>query len=195
MAVGEMNNIIRVLGIDPAMRNFGLARCFVDIDRMEIIDVETLDLIQTSDESGKKVRKNSDDLRRARLLVKGLERAALNCAVAVAEMPVGSQSARAMASYGLSIGVLASCPIPLIQVTPAEVKIAACDDKTATKEEMIEWATGRFPHANWRRRKVKGEMKATLDNEHLADAVGAVEAGLRTDQFAQAVALLKSMAA
>ena len=143
--------LIDVLGVDISLRNMGLAKVVVNTDTTEVVCVSDLILVRTEDQSGKKVRKNSDDLRRALSMVGGLRKAAHGCRLAVVEMPVGSQSARAMASYGLSVGVMASCPLPLIQVTPIEVKLAATGDKTAEKEEMIEWAVEKYPDAPWLR--------------------------------------------
>jgi len=183
---------IRALTIDPSLRNWGMGRVLIDIDTRQVT-VEELFLNKTEDDSGKVVRKNSDDLRRAKALYDEMVRFSQGCSIAFAEVPVGSQSARAMASYGVCIGVLAGCPLPLIQVTPTEVKLAGFGYKHATKEEMIQWATEKHPEANWLMKKRGGALTPTNDNEHLADAIGAVYAGIKTDQFRQAVAMLRSM--
>lgn len=185
---------IHIVGIDPALRNFGFAQATLDVHTLEYT-IDNLILVESESEAGKTVRKNSDDLRRAGDLYRGLVNACKGATLAIAEIPVGSQSARAMASYGMCVGVLAACPIPLIQVTPSEVKIAAVGKKTASKDEMIEWAMNRYPAAPWLMRKSKGVMTPMNDNEHLADACAAIEAGLLTSQFQQAVAMYRSMAA
>jgi hypothetical protein len=182
--------LIDVLGVDISLRNLGLVQAVVDTTAVKIVRIKDLKLVRTDDESGKTVRKNSDDLRRALQLRKGLHKAASECAIGIVEMPVGSQSARSMASYGVSVGVMASCPIPLIQVKPADVKEAATGDKTASKEEMIAWATALFPDAPW----LRHGGKLTAANEHLADGLAAIVAGLDDEQFHQAVALAESMA-
>ncbi|MEZ6841385.1 hypothetical protein ABVN80_15055 [Acinetobacter baumannii] len=111
----------------------------------------------------------------------------------ICEVPVGSQSARAMASYGICIGVLSSCPLPLIQVTPTEVKLAGTGIKTATKGEMIEAAMNAHPEAKWPMRKIKGVLEPLSSNEHLADATFAIKAGLDTDEFKSAIQMLKQL--
>lgn len=184
---------IKIVGIDPALRNFGFAQATLDVHTLEY-QIDNLILVESESEAGKTVRKNSDDLRRAQQLYGGLVLACTGAALAIAEVPVGSQSARAMASYGMCVGVLAACPVPLIQVLPHEVKLAATGYKQAAKEEMIEWAMGRFPSANWLMRKSKGQMVPMNDNEHLADACAAIEAGIKTAQFQQAIAMYRSMA-
>ena len=176
---------IKVLGIDPSMSNWGLAFATVDSDTMAI-ELERLQLVSTKPEDKKvrkAVRQNSMDLRRAQELVGAQLIAQQGRAIAIAEVPVGSQSARAMASYGICIGILASLRIPLIEVTPNEVKLAGAGVKNATKDEMIQWAMKEFPNANWLTRRLHGEVVPTDANEHLADAVGAIKAGVQTQQF------------
>lgn len=185
MAVGKT---IKVIGVDPALRNFGFAVATVDVENDKIISIDDLKLVKTEDDAGKKVRRNSDDLRRAREHVKALQMFSdpkNGTALAFVEVPVGSQSARAMASYGVCIGVLASCKCGMVEVTPTEVKVRATGQKTATKNEMIDWATELYPDAPWLTRTSKGEKVLKNENEHLADAVGAINAGLQTQQWAQ----------
>jgi Holliday junction resolvasome RuvABC endonuclease subunit len=180
-----MSKAIKVVGIDPSLNNFGIACASVDLDT-HVITLDKVDLFhppEADKETKKKVRKNSDDLRRAKWLQERLIEACKSASLAVVEMPIGSQSARAMASYGIVIGVLSSCPIPMIEVTPIEVKLAGVGTKTASKEEMIEWATKKHPEANWFKHKSKGVMVVTSKNEHCADATAALYAALKTAEF------------
>lgn len=181
---------ILAVGIDPALRNFGFAVARIDVENDKILEIVDLKLVKTEDEKGKTVRRNSDDLRRAKAHVNAMLEICKGKAIAFAEIPVGSQSARAMASYGVCIGVLASCPIGMIEVTPSEVKKEATGYKTATKEEMIEWAHDLFPKAPWLTRKSNGKTVLKNENEHLADAIGAINAGIRTNQWKQLKAFL-----
>ncbi|MNN85981.1 hypothetical protein D3C81_2033310 [compost metagenome] len=96
-----------------------------------------------------------------------------------------------MLSYGACISLIASLDIPVIQCTPAEVKKFATGDKMATKEEMIAWATQKFPQVNWLERGGKYLAK----NEHLADATGAINAGLNTDDFKALIVMLRKLVA
>lgn len=189
---------LKLLGLDPSMSNFGIAKMTLDLDDMALT-LDDLVLVKTEPEADKKkrkaVRQNSLDLERGRILHDALIQHAQGCQIAVAEVPVGSQSARAMASYGVCIGVLSACPIPMIQVTPSEVKVAGFGVKSATKDEMIEWALQTYPAGPWLMRKAAGQMVPTAANEHLADAVAAVHAGIHTDQFRQATALMRGLKA
>lgn len=186
--------ILNVIGIDPSLNNMGFAKARVNTEtyKIEVID---LILAETAPDkkSAKVVRKNSDDLARAKLLHDALQRETAGCSFAFVEIPVGSQSSRAMASYGICIGVLASCKLPLIQVTPTEVKLAGYGTKTATKQDMINWAVKKYPNANWLTRKLKGEIVLMNDNEHLADAVAAIEAGISTDQFMRSLSFFNAV--
>ena len=185
---------IKVLGVDPALRNFGFAVSTVDLDTYQIMKVECLELSKTEDDAGKKVRRNSDDLRRARVHADALRKWSNpdDVSIAFIEVPVGSQSARAMASYGICIGVLTNCRCGVVEVTPTEVKVGATGSKTATKEEMIDWAYGKYADAyGWLTRKQGGKFVLKKENEHLADAIGAINAGLKTSQWAQLKGLLR----
>lgn len=203
---------IKVVGIDPALSNLGIASAMVDLDDLENYKVYDLKLAQTEDgkinkvgktKEGKAVKRRvmpkgvsvgSDDLRRAKILSQAFLEAAKDADLVIAEVPIGSQSARAMASYGVSLGVLAACPVKLIEVSPSEAKLAGCGDTTATKHEMIDAATALFPDAPWIRGKTKrnGVYPIIGDNEHLADACFIIRAGLRSEQFKEFAEELKS---
>lgn len=197
---------IRLVGMDPALSNLGIAIGTLDLDTMKI-QVDELRLISTEGNAGKTVRKNSDDLRRAKLLRAGMMGACEGASFAIAEIPTGTQSARGAMSNGIALGILAGCPIPLIEVVPNEVKLATVGDKKASKEQMIAWAAAKHPNANWNRYErdgfVKGKGGKLLaswkagdlknDNEHLADACAVLEAGIRTNELKAAIALMRGM--
>ena len=191
-------NKIRVCGFDPSMRNWGMAVADLDLES-GLLDVPTLSIIQPRDEKSKQVRKNSKDLALARQLFEGAYDTAKSCKVVFVEVPVGSQSARAMASYGVCVGVLGSLAglgITIIEVSPEENKKALTGIKYATKEAMISAAMAEYPTANWPRQErngatfKKGELKA--EAEHVADAIGAIHAGCATPTFQTLLKLLRS---
>lgn len=191
-------NKIRVCGFDPSMRNWGMAVADLDL-RSGLLDVPTLSIIQPRDEKSKQVRKNSKDLALAKQLFEGAYDTAKSCKVVFVEVPVGSQSARAMASYGVCVGVLGSLAglgITIIEVSPEENKKALTGIKHATKEAMISAAMAEYPTANWPRQErngatfKKGALKA--EAEHVADAIGAIHAGCATPIFQSLLKLLRS---
>lgn len=189
-----MSKKIRILGVDPALRNTGLAVAEVDIWTGDWNVVDLILLQTEKGKDGKTVRKSSDDLRRCKVLYDGLQEALKLWAVnmAISEVPTGAQSASASFSNGLSCMLLASIPVPLIQVNPTEVKMASVGHKYGAKEEIIEWATKRWPDLPWLRRRYKGADALLNDNEHLADACATIAAGLKTDQFKQATELMRA---
>lgn len=184
--------IINLVSFDPSLRNWGCVNATLDTSN-NVVTVTGMSLVETSEAASAKkgVRQNSQDVSSSALLHDGMNAACEGMSLAFAEVPVGSQSARAMASYGICCGVLGGCPLPLIQVTPTEVKKAAVGHGTATKEEMIEWAVAKHPEAPWLRVKSTGKLLGK--NEHLADAVAAIYAGIKTAEFKSAIAMLVSM--
>ena len=139
------------------------------------------------------VRKNSDDLRCARELITAIRKATKDCVLCVAEVPVGTQSARAAWSLGIALCTLGTIDKPLIEVTPSEVKLSTVGKKTASKTEMIGWAMDQHPRLDWKVRKVKGVFKPVAANEHMADAIAAIYAGVYSEQFKQFVAAFNSI--
>ena len=186
---------LRVLGMDPSLNNWGLAVGTFDLVT-EQLDILELRVIQPDIPEGKQVRNNSKDLARAEQLAQAVHEI-LHGAIPHAtfvEVPIGSQSARAMASYGVCVGILGdlrATGYPFYEVTPNEVKKVATGRTNATKREMIQWAYDQHPDAPWPFQTKKGvttivESKA----EHMADAVAAIHAGVQLPQFRQLLAMM-----
>lgn len=182
---------IRIAGLDGSKTNFGVALMDLDMESMSL-DVVSLLLFKTEKSKNKQVRASSDNLRRAQEIAVPLQQALAGCTAAFVEVPSGGQSYDAVLGFGIVIGLYASINIPVIEVSPSETKLAALGTRTASKEEMIEWATEKFPNASWRMRKLKGNMVPTKDNEHLADAVAIVHAGIKVPSFKQTLAILNA---
>ena len=71
--------------------------------------------------------------------------------------------------------------------------MATVGRKTATKLEMINWATSQHPAATWPYYKQKGvQIISEAKAEHMADAIGAIQAGIHTNPFLQTLPLLKA---
>lgn len=177
---------MRIIGVDPSLRNTGIVFGTLDLESLEF-DVHRVELTETEKSKSKTVRKSSDDYDRCQALHEALRAAAKEADMAFVEMPIGSQNAAAMLSYGACISLIASLEIPVIQCSPREVKECATGDKLATKEEMIAWATNKFPKANWLTRGGKYLAK----NEHLADACGAINAGIEGYEFKALVKMMR----
>lgn len=170
-----------------------MARFILDLKTMEL-DLRWLSLVTTEKDGNKRVRQNSDDLKRAQILSRAFMKEVETAEYIFAEIPSGAQSARAALGFGMQIGILAGANKPIIQVMPTETKIAAVGKKTATKQEIIEWAANKYPNAEWLRVKRKGQMVLTDANEHLADACAIAEAGVLTDEFQRVIAIYRTAA-
>lgn len=181
-------NQLKVLGMDPSLNNWGLAHGLLDMVT-GILTIQNIDVIQVDPPKGKQVRQNSKDLYVSQELFSKAYQATEGSQITFAEVPVGSQSARAMTSYGVCIGVLGSLRgigRPFFELTPTEVKLASVGHKTATKKEMIQWAMDVHPEANWPIYKKNGEfLVSEAKAEHMADAIAAIYAGVKSDMFKQ----------
>lgn len=180
--------IVRVAGIDPSLRNTGLVIMDVHVEDGSFYNMIDLHLIRTEPSKNKSQRKSSADYQAASEIASTL-RYKLDkhgARVVFAEVPSGAQSARASWSLGISLGIIASIVPAPIEVTPMQTKVHSIGIKTATKHEMIEWAARTYPDAPWLR---KGDRLLNA-NEHLADAIGVVHAGLMTPEWNTVKSLL-----
>lgn len=181
---------ISVAGMDPSLTNWGIAEAVLDLQD-GTLSTPHLSLVQPRDGDGKKqVRKNSLDLARATELAKTVLEVGRRNKVIFVEVPVGSQSARAMASYGICIGVLGSLRsegIEIIEVSPDENKKIFTGNKTATKDDMIAKAISLYPEANF---PMHNGKVSSAKAEHVSDAIAAIHAGVRTPVFQNLMRLL-----
>lgn len=191
----SLNRPLKVVGFDPSLRNWGVAQGTLNpAEGISSLEITSLDVIQPALTKTKQVRQNSLDIQSANQLAKQAMAYAKDADLVFIEVPVGSQSARAMASYGICIGVIGALEamgVPIIQLNPTEVKVAVTGKKTATKEEMIKWARNHYPFAPWPTYKELGQVKISeAKAEHMADATAAIHAGVLNPQYQQVVRLL-----
>lgn len=186
------SKVIKVVGQDPSLRNWGLAVGSLNLETKKLT-IEYVALTNPELPKGKQVRQNSLDLESAFQLYKGAVDASFGAQAVFVEVPVGSQSARAMASYGICVGVLGALRangIPFFEVTPTEVKLASVGNKTATKQDMIKWAMATHPEANWPTYQQHGAtLVSEAKAEHMADAIAAIHAGMACNAFQQMLSM------
>lgn len=184
--------LINVVGIDPSLRNWGLASGTLNLNSLDL-QISRLELINPVLPTGKQVRQNSVDLISAAQLYADTWLCVQDAKAVFVEVPSGSQNARGMASYGICIGILGALRasgIPFYEVTPTEVKLAGAGSKLATKTDMIKWAMQAHPEGNWPTYQQKGQtLVSEAKAEHLADAIGAIYAGIKTNLFQQVLAM------
>lgn len=172
---------MKLLGFDPSLNNWGVAQALLTTNTT--IEVTGLDLISPVKPSGKQVRQNSKDIQCAAQLATAITKFCPIAQAIFVEVPVGSQSSRAMASYGICVGILGAIReqgYSFFELTPKEVKLAATGDPNASKQTMIDWAISAFPDAGWPRHQ--GKVTASKA-EHMADAVATIYAGIQLSEF------------
>ena len=162
-------------GLDPSLSNFGMAKGTAVNGKLTI---DQITLVTTLVDSSTKY-KNMDDLRRAKELGGVMMDFFEGIDTVYVEIPVGSQSARAMASYGICVGIIAALGKRVVRVSAKDVKLIATDNPKALKRDMINWATNKYPDLPWLTKKRKGELTYTNANEHVADAIAALHVGVR----------------
>lgn len=188
---------MRVVGLDPAFANFGMVAADLRLSGAPGARVTpvAMSLVQTKGEGKDRVGfKSSENLARFREIHKALS-AFLQThrpELVFAEVPSGAQNANAAMALGGAVGILASIQQPIIEVSPLEVKRLFTQKQEAVPKAVIRaWAYERWPEAQW----IIHGGKRTLKNEHLADALATIEAGLQTPTFQQLMALMSRMPA
>ncbi|AGY48138.1 hypothetical protein Presley_71 [Acinetobacter phage Presley] len=175
---------IKLLGLDPSMSNWGIAKAtYDDVDGLVI---RHLDVIRPKPIK-EKMRKNAKDVNQAEQLIEGVLPYLDDVDIVIAEVPVGSQSSRAMVNYAMCVSIIAMVnqiiERPVIQVSPSDVK-KVVGNPQASKEQMVDWAIDQHPEANWPTYKKDKKLYLSYAKaEHMADAIAALYAGSLTDQF------------
>ncbi|WP_432481697.1 crossover junction endodeoxyribonuclease RuvC [Moraxella sp. ZY200743] len=171
-------NLETVIGFDPSLRNWGY--CIASFNpETKTLFIKEGGVINSNPKT--QPYQNLEDLASATQLYDGLYK--LNQThkpkYFIAELPVGSQSARAMVSYGVCIALSSVVAyqdgvntIPLLAVTPQEVK-RTVGQLDASKEQVINWVVNTYPEVcAWLNKYPKGKQ------EHICDAIAATHTAL-----------------
>lgn len=169
-----------ILGLDPSLRNWGKAAATLVDGKLTIIDCG---ITTTKNSKTKTIKQNKSDIDAALLLHTSLIKAVKWADVICIEVPHGSQSSRAMVSYGVCvalIAVLSHANSNVVHVSANDVKAIVRQDKShkPTKEDVIKWVRAKHPEAN---------LPRTLSAEHICDAIVAIHAGMKTTQFKELI--------
>lgn len=173
------SDLITIAGFDPAMRNMGMVKGELSISTGVLSSVELLLQKSASKKKNDRTPPNLYDIQRFKSISDSVNNFFANSDLICIEVPIGSQSASAMKSYAFSISLIATLPYPKIFVKPSEVKLAAVNNKNASKADMIKWATEKYPNLDW----LRHAGRLTNDNEHLADALATIYAAAKTPDF------------
>lgn len=181
-------NEIKVVAFDPSLTNWGVAVGRLNLETFEV-EIDDLQTICTEKSKDRSIRLSYDDVARWREIYKGVSPLLQDAKLVFSEIPAGAKDANAAFALGGVKAMLGALNKPLIQVMPKETKLASVGSSTATKKEVINWAVKQYPDAPWQRVKKTGTVM--MKNEHMADAVAVLHAGLQTAQFHQLLALMK----
>ena len=168
-----------VLGVDPGLANLGIA--VLEIFGTKRQQLRSLKAVQTKPPSKKRRLLQADsDAERLRFLLSEINRAIdrFDPIAVVYEAPTGGRSARGIRSLAYMIGALvAVCDqrdIPLMSVSPTDVKMSATGMRSASKDLMVASMKDRFPSPLW-----NGIAKSKID--HPADALACITCVLKSD--------------
>lgn len=184
-----MKNSFKILGMDPSFSNWGLAAMVYE-SKSGSLSLAKLDVAHPPTDDSKQVRQSSKDLERASYLLEKINSYLPYVDVICIEVPHGSQSARASLGAGVCLGLIAALKLltnkPIICVNAGETRKEITGKASATKQQAIDWAYGKYPGDLWP--KQKGTLVASKA-EHMADAIAAVHAGVKTENFKMLVML------
>lgn len=184
----KKNQLLKVVGMDPSLRNWGMSSATYDpvSHSLEILDFE---LIQPKLPTAK-LKQGELDIIAAEQLFTQAYKYAKDADIVCVEVPVGSQSARAMVSYATCtaiIGALIAMGLNVVAVTPTEVK-QVVGIKDASKRQVIEWVSMKHPLAPYPTYKRGGQNLISEGKaEHVCDSVVAIYAAMKKKRFLQLV--------
>lgn len=171
--------------MDPSLRHWGMAKCIMDDDgKLTVIDMDVIEAKNPTDVK----RKNLKDIKVSMELITRSYKYAKGADLVCIEVPVGSQSASAMLSYGICVAVVAclKCAgIPVLETTPQQGKLVVGNPE-ASKAEVIDWVNTKHPESPWPLKTLKGVTSIISGKaEHMADSIIAIYAAQQHPEFQQ----------
>ena len=160
---------MRILAIDPALRNTGyvLAEYLPSTDEIVYITTGVIHT-KTSTHTGQNLVQD------ANYILTQLAALLPQCDVVVSEVSTFSQNADNATTNGIVISILGyvSTQKKLFLITQSDAKLYASDKELCSKQEVMEWAKAILPcHLIPRTKKVFN---------HVADAVAVLHASIKT---------------
>jgi Holliday junction resolvasome RuvABC endonuclease subunit len=155
---------VSILALDISFANTGWSV----LKGGEVISYGT---IRTEKSTKKTVRVSDDRAYRAAIMAEHLKKVIIDYGIkgVVAELPSGSQNAVAAAllSYanGVVVGLTTAFSIPCEWISEGDSKKSALGKRTATKDEMMDWARKEWPNTVF--------PTAKCHFEHVADSLAA----------------------
>lgn len=164
--------MINILGLDPSFRNWGWSVATLS-NTLSIQDCGVI----TSAPSKEDIPQNKKDIESCLQLYPGLLALTKKADIICIEAPHGSQSSRAMVSYGVCMAYIAA----ITHLNPNVVLVSANDVKrvvglkNATKHDVIDWV---------KKTHLEAVIPTQLNRaEHICDSIAAIHAAMQTNQF------------
>lgn len=159
-----------VLGVDPGLASLGMARVrLLAVGEL----VEELRVVRTEPSTRKrKVRAADDNVERLRVLLDALIVASQDVVAICSEAQSWPRNAASAIKVGMVWGLLVAVAdlrhVPILQVSPQQLKRTVAGSRSASKEQVQTALERRYPELpDW-----------PAYREHAADALGAVVACL-----------------
>lgn len=153
---------MKVVGIDGALLNFGLAIGDYNPKTNKL----TVNQIIHLNYNRPPKNKSWADAKQVSRISQELRRCCQGAKLVGAELPGGTQSAAAAWSLGIALGTIASLDYDIQWVTPYAIKNHTGNK---IKREMIQWAYKRHPNLTW---PIDSKGRIVNSAEHCADAIG-----------------------
>lgn len=87
-----MARTLRVVGMDPSLRNWGISKGTFNLDTQQVL-IDELEVVNPILPTGKQVRQSSVDIESAKQLSDRVMAATKDAQAVFVEVPIGSQSA------------------------------------------------------------------------------------------------------
>jgi len=180
---------MKFLSIDSSLSNTGIAVGTINTEG--VIHVGHIYLHETEKTKHKQVRASSDTIARCKSTIQFISQILIDedPVIIFVETPSGSQSANGMKSYGATCQLIATLTPDPVEVTPMETKLMSVGSKTASKQDIINWAYRAYPNLKDQWFYHNGKLQAK--NEHMADAIAIAWAGVRTSEFKKLMKILE----
>lgn len=159
-----MTKPLKVIAYDPSFNNWGYSIGLLDSNGLVITDTGVL----KNKPDKTKRNQNLKDYDRCRELSQSITTLIKDCDLLCVELPIGSQSARAMVSYAVCVALTATLDIDTQICTPHEVK-RFVGSNTASKDDVINWVKQKHPNL---------DLSTKTKAEHIADSIVAMYVGL-----------------
>lgn len=165
--------MINILGLDPSFRNWGWSMARVNSSVLMFDDCGVI----TSSPSKEDIPQNQKDIASCLQLYPGLLALTKKADIICIEAPHGSQSSRAMVSYGVCMAYIAA----ITHLNPNVVLVSANDVKRVvglknpSKRDVINWVINTHSDII-----IPKQLNRA---EHICDSIAAIHAAMQTNQF------------